>query len=283
MNQRNHDAPVLPLYPQPGSPQALCGLYRDMDLPEQGRWGPWVYGNFVTTLDGRIALADPDTGTLGVTASIGDDRDWRLFQELAARADILVSNGRYLRDLRLGKAQDVLPLSSAPAYEDLHTWRRDQGMAPQPDVAVLSTTLDFQIPDALFRQGRRVLVLTTTQAPDSERARHEADGAEVIATNDGSGVNGGDAAAALGTRGYGRAYVITGPEVMHALVAAGALDALFLTQRHRLVAGSPYRTIMEGQTLTPPADWRLESLYLDTATDRAEQQFARFTLESPRA
>ncbi|SEO52136.1 RibD family protein [Aquisalimonas asiatica] len=273
-------APVHPLYPDAGSPVPLQRLYLEAPLPDQGRFGPWIYGNFVATLDGRIALAHPETGRLGVTESIGDARDWRLFQELAARADVLITSGRYLRDLRLGTAQDVLPLSSREPFADLLEWRVRHGYPRQPDVAVLSATLDFQLPEALFRQGRRVTVLTGALAGDEAVQRHEQDGARVIRVSSGDAVDGGDVARALGDMGYRRAYSVTGPYVLHALMRAGALDGLFLTQRHRIVGGEHYSTITEGPVLTPPADLRLQWLYLDAATETAPgQQFARFSLE----
>lgn len=271
-------APVRPVFPRPGEPLPLMGLYLNIALPDRGHFGPWVYSNFVATLDGRIAVAAPDSGRLGVPASIGDPRDWRLFQELAARADVLISSGRYFRDLRLGAAQDVLPLSSRAPFRDLHVWRRQQGLAPQPDVAILSASLDFHLPEALFRQGRRVTVLTTEAAPTEARRRLEASGANVVAVNDGSAVHGDAAVSHLGELGYARAYSVTGPYVLRSLLEAGALDTLFLTQRHRIVAGEHYSTIAEGETLAPPTDLVLESLYLDDSGAGAQQQFARFAV-----
>ena len=273
---------VRPLLPA-GTPQPLEGLYRDAELPTSGRFGPWVYANFVATLDGRIAMTDPATGRFGVTEAIGDPRDWRLFQELAARADVVLTSGRYLRDLRLGTAQDVLPLSSRSAFQDLRQWREAQGLATHPDVAVLSTSLAFELPDALFRQGRSVTVLTTSGADPVARARHEAAGARVVAVNDGDAVDGVAPAPHQGESGYQRANSVTGPYVLHALLQAGALDSLFITQRHRIVAGGGYSTIAEGAPLAPPVDLRLEWLYLDEAPGSAQQQFARFIPEYPRA
>ncbi|WP_290647685.1 dihydrofolate reductase family protein [Aquisalimonas sp.] len=282
MTESRYTAPVQPLYPAAVDPVPLLGLYLEAPLPSGGRFGPWIYGNFIATLDGRIALVNRQTGRLGVAASISDPRDWRLFQELAARADVLITSGRYLRDLRLGTAQDVLPLSSKPPFQDLHAWRTRHGYPPQPDVAVLSASLDFQLPLSLLRQGRRVTVLTTRDAPAEAVARHEGRGARVVPVNEGSAVCGEAAARQLGQMGYRRAYSVTGPYVLHAFLKAGALDGLFLTHRHRIVGGDGYSTIVEGEPLEPPADLRLQWLYLDTATEDAPaQHYAHFSLESP--
>lgn len=282
MIESRYTTPVQPLYPTAVDPVPLLGLYLDAPLPSSGRFGPWIYGNFIATLDGRIALVNRQTGHLAVPQDISDPRDWRLFQELAARADVLITSGRYLRDLRLGTAQDVLPLSSKPPFQDLHAWRTRHGYPPQPDVAVLSASLDFQLPPVLLRQGRRVTILTTRNAPAEAVARHEGSGARVVPVNTGGAVAGEAAARQLGQLGYRRAYSVTGPYVLHAFLEAGALDALFLTHRHRIVGGEGYSTIVEGEALEPPAELRLEWLYLDPATGGTPgQQFAHFSLEYP--
>ena len=56
-------AQILELYPHTGTMRALDGTYLAHDLqglgtPEQ----PFVYANFVSSLDGRIAVVEADTG-----------------------------------------------------------------------------------------------------------------------------------------------------------------------------------------------------------------------------
>src|SRR4051812_16020204 len=52
-------AHVLPLYPSTGAARALEGLYLEHRLHELGSTAaPFVYGSFVSSLDGRIALDD---------------------------------------------------------------------------------------------------------------------------------------------------------------------------------------------------------------------------------
>lgn len=53
-------ANVLPLYPEAGAARALEGLYLEQRLHALGTVRePFVYGSFVSSLDGRIALAEP--------------------------------------------------------------------------------------------------------------------------------------------------------------------------------------------------------------------------------
>jgi len=67
-----------------------------------------VAGEPETQLDGRIAVPHPTRPGLTVPETIANDRDWRLFQELAAQADLIISSGRYLRDWADGRAQEIL-------------------------------------------------------------------------------------------------------------------------------------------------------------------------------
>ena len=278
MSDVDFRSPVTALYPRrDGAERPLKGLYLETDLPDRGRAGPWIYANFVATLDGRIALLNEDSGEQDVPGSIADPRDWRLFQELASRADLLLTSGRYLRDLHAGKAQDILPVSPEPGFQDLHDWRRRQGLAPQPDVAVLSASLDFALPPLLFEQGRRVYVLTTRRAPETAVRRLEADGARLFRLDDGEQVSGRAAVRCLDDLGYRRVYSVTGPYVFHTLLRDNAVDTLFLTWRHRLVGGTGV-SIVEGPAFTVPVDLHLRSLYRDTATMSAGQLYARFEL-----
>lgn len=276
MSDSTLSAPVAPLHPTGGCEnRALKGLYLKAELPDHGRAGPWVYTNFVTSLDGRISLLNQRTGRECVPETISDPRDWRLFQELACRADVLISSGRYLRDLEAGAAQDVLPLGSSPEFADLHHWRREQGMTPQPDVAVLSASLDFIIPPMLLDQGRRITVLTTDSAPAERAHRLEKAGVQVIRTNSGGLVSGRAVIDQLNTMGYQRVYSVAGPQVFHTLARDGMVDTLFLTLRYRILGGTG-SSVITGPALEPPLDLEMRWMYRDLAPEEPGQCFTRF-------
>jgi riboflavin biosynthesis pyrimidine reductase len=253
---------ILRLYPDQQS-VSLEGLYlRTPLLPPEWNDRIFVYSNFITSIDGRIAVSDSRTGHGKVPPDIANPRDWRLFQELAAQADVLLTSGRYLRDLRDGRAQDVLPISSKPPYADLLPWRAAHGMASQPDVAVMSGRLDFELPQRLLEQGRRVMIFTGAHAQDTQVQRLRAQGAEVIAFGHDT-VPAADMVRYLEQEGYRRLYSVTGPQVLQGLVAADVLDALFVTTVHRLIGGSPATTLLEGE-LSLPVDFGLSMLYFDS-------------------
>ncbi|MRH77315.1 pyrimidine reductase [Spiribacter sp. C176] len=269
------------IFPAPVEQAPLHGLYLTEALPTQGKYGPYIYANYVTSLDGRIAVPDP-TGQQSVPGHVANPRDWRLLQELAGQADLLLSSGRYLRELKAGTAQDILPIGSGPKFADIHEYRRKAGLKPQPDVAVLSESLDFPPPLPLLEQGRRIIVLTG-QAPDPARAAAlEAAGLEVRPLTGVDRPGGLALANALAQLSYRRIYVITGPYVMHTLMAQHLVDSLFLTTVHRLLGGQPFSSICEGPLLSCPADYRLAHQFLDpVGPDGCSQTFSRFDRLAP--
>jgi riboflavin biosynthesis pyrimidine reductase len=234
---------VLQLYPLPARELALEGLYLGHDLRGQAaaREQPFVYSNYVTSLDGRIAIPRPDGAGLAVPSQVANPRDWRLFQELAVQADVIISSGRYLRDYAAGQAQEILQVYDDPRFTDLRQWRLDRGLPPQPDIVVVSASLKFPIPAALVEGGRRVVVFTHGQA-DSERVH---------------------ALEALAGLGYRMIYLATGPQVHHLLLDDDVLDRLYLTLAHRLLGAERFSTVVEGALLDPPVDMTLVSAYLD--------------------
>ena len=261
------------LYPGSGS-QALEGLYLDPRWRADavpGAAGCFVYANFVASLDGRIAVAAGTSGRLGVPATLANPRDWRLYLELAAQADVLLVSGRYVRELAAGTAQAGFALGEdAPA--DLLAFRASQGLPPRPALAVLSASLDLPSASlAAARAQRRVLVITSDSAPLARRQALDADGCEVLAAGD-RRVDAARALAVLADLGLRYVYAIAGPEVLRTLVAAGCLDRLYLTTVFRLLGGDRIATLLAGDLLQPPAEFRLREAYLDQREGSAPAQ-----------
>lgn len=264
---------VLRLFPAPVSGVPLRGLYLADALRPQGTTGrPCVYASFIASLDGRIALPRPDTGTRGPPPAITNPRDWRLFQELAASADAVVTSGRYLRDLAAGTAQDTLPVSNRPAFADLHAWRAARGLAPQPAAVILTRRLDVQIPESVLRSGRRVY-LATGLAPDrAAAARLAAAGVRVLTVGNATGVDGRALVEALANEGFRTIDMTAGGALLHTLLAAGRLDRLYLTQACRLLGGELFDTLLKGPQLVPPASFKLQALHYDAARPGGVEQ-----------
>ncbi|HCS13481.1 MAG: pyrimidine reductase [Zetaproteobacteria bacterium CG06_land_8_20_14_3_00_59_53] len=269
---------VLRLYPPPQRKMPLHGLYLALRLHRRSQAGGLlIYANYIASLDGRISLPDAH-GEQGVPATLANKRDWRLYQELAAQSDIMLTSARYFRQLARGKAQDLLPVGREKEYADLAAWRLDEGLQAQPDVAILSRSLD--IPQAALEAvgDRKVLVLTGRDADVRDIERLTLPGVRVLQNEqfelDGAGIR-----SMLAAEGYRSAYMIAGPEV-HRTLLCGGLDLLFLTQRHRLLGGNDFSSIMQGQ-LESSVDMELQSLYLDEQAllhERGGQCFACYAV-----
>ena len=269
---------VVQLFPLPARRRRLEGLYLAEPLSRPSAGAPadapaLVYANFVTSLDGRIAVTDAG-GASRLPEGLTNPRDFRLFQELQAHADCLVTHGGYLRALASGALGNVLQVGGGG---DVARWRAERGMAAQPAVAVLSASLDLPVPDSPAAHGQPVHVLTTAAAPrDRIEALGEA-GVEVVVTGPGPWVRGRDAVEVLAGRGYRRLYLQTGPRMLEAALRDGVLSRLYLTIGHRVVGGERFDTMLRGGLLGEMGAVRLNSLYLDEAADgECGQLFACF-------
>jgi len=269
---------VVRLFPVPGRKRPLEGLYLDEKLPAPVTGVPaLVYANFVTSLDGRIAVSD-EGGTSRLPDGLTNPRDWRLFQELQAHADCLVSHGGYLRALAAGRLGNVLQVGVGEGGGDIVRWRAARGMTGQPAVAIVSASLAFPIPDTLARHAQPVHVLTTTAANDDRRAALEEAGYDVVTTGTGPWVRAREAVEALADRGYRRLYLQTGPRMLGSALRDRVLARLYLTISHRLVGGGRFDTMVRGDMpLGVAGRLRLSALYLDEASNLdCGQLFARF-------
>ena len=262
--------PVMRLYPGPVAEVPLTGLYLDDRLRPRGTQDrPCVYASFVASVDGRISVPDPGTGIHIPPPAITNPRDWRLFQELAASADVLVTSGRYMRDLGAGIAQANLPVSDKSEFTDLHEWRRNHGLSAQPAVAIVTYRLDLPIPQTLIHSGRPIYVVTGRATDRSQVHRLEAKGVRILecGRGDANNVDGGALVEALVREGFGNIDMTAGGRLLHTLLAASAFDRLYLTQAHRMLGGESFDTMVTGAQLDPPPAFDLRSAHYDAASD----------------
>ena len=256
--------PVTRLIPAPQEELPLNGLYLQQHLHRRGSSGqPFVYSNFITSLDGRIALAGEHRHSHEVPDSITNPRDWRLYQELAGQADILITSGRYFRQSVIGEAQDRLPVGNQPDFADIHRWREQQGLAAQPDIAIMSASLDIP-EDALAPYHKRKIYVFTGEQADPGRVRQlERSRVTVMRAGSGRQVEGRRMIDQLAAEGYRSIYAIAGPWVFHTLLEAQVVDRLYLTLACQLLGGNEYDTLLEGPQLIPPISMQAVGLYHD--------------------
>jgi len=255
---------ITRLYPLPVHQRLLVGTYLDHNLREINLADrkASVIANFVSSIDGRIAIRDPQTSNMVVPNNIANPRDWRLFQELAAQADLIISSGRYLRDWANNRAQEILRVDD-PEFTDLKEWRLAQNLSPQPDLAIVSGSLNFPMPEVLTAGGRKVIIFTTAN-PDMRRVREiESKAAQVFVAGEES-VSGRLMVEQLTELGYRTIYSAAGPKILHLLLKDDVLDRLYLTYANRLLGGQSYSTILEGGLLSPALGMTINSVYLDS-------------------
>jgi len=255
--------PILQLYPLPGAERELEGLYLAHDLRRfhANTGEPYIYANFITSLDGRIAIERPRGKGLMVPKDTSNPRDWRLYQELAAQADLFLSTGRYLRDWAEGHAQEILQTDN-PKFADLREWRVARGLKPQPDIAIISSTLDFPLPKVLTEGGRKAIFFTTAK-PDLKRVREIEKEAGPVIVAGRKRVSGKLLKQRIRELGYGTVYSGAGPQVLHMLLEGQVLDRLYLTFANRILGGEKFDTFVKGELLKPPVNFKLNTLSID--------------------
>lgn len=256
----------------------LEGLYLKEGLhPPLDPARPYVYTNYVSSLDGRIAIANQDRGTHEVPANIANKRDWRLYQELAGRADLIITSGRFIRQTLVSEEQAELPVSPENPYEDIIAWRKQQGLGVQPDIAILSASLDIPVASLKQYSDRKIIVITGNHADKNKTAKLRDAGFDVLRAGESQHADGKDMITRLGNQGYQSIYAIAGPKVCNTLVAAQVLDRLYLTITHQLLSGNEFDTFLSGSPLSPAQGMQLVSLYQDTqAPDGTSQWFCAF-------
>ena len=256
--------PVTRLYPATGEKYPLENLYLQHHLNLKGRPGtPFIYSNFITSLDGRIALGSSSSTTHTVPGATVNPRDWRLYQELAGQADLLVTSGRYFRQCLLGEAQDQLPVGKQTEFSDIHKWRLAQGLRDQPDIAILSGSLDIPLAALEPYRQRRILVITGDASDETRVNALQAAGIEVLRAGSGTLVDGSRMTAELAALGYRSIYAIAGPEVFHTLLRAKVINRLYLTIAQQLLGGEDFDTLTWGPLLAPAQGMSLISLHHD--------------------
>jgi len=265
---------IIELYPRSGTTRALNGTYLSHDLQSQGSSGqPFVYANFVSSLDGRIAVVEADTGESYVLEDLTSSHDWRLFQELQAQADCMVTHGGYLRALAKGKFQDILQVGLTKQAMDIAAWRTDRGLSRQPAIAIVSRTLDFPVPPSLEKHEQPVHIITAEGAPADRVAFWRGHGCEVVFAGSGASVEGAPMIRMLAAKGYARLYLLAGPQMLETVLRDGSLSRLYLTLTHQLIGGELFHTLTAGPRLGRAGKLQMHTLYYDAAAPKGTGQF----------
>lgn len=204
-------------------PPALRKLYAG-DLSFPARPQPYVYANFVSSVDGVVSYRIPGQAG-GGTISRGDAGDRFVMGLLRAAADAVIVGAATLREAGPKALWDPGYTYPAAAVA-FRQWRRKQGMSDVPLLVVVSASGRLPAHYAAFHGQARVLVITSQQgvarAPRGVATR-------VLAAK------GGRMPVAAMLRllreefGVRRLLHEGGPSLLGEFVRAGALQELFLS------------------------------------------------------
>jgi riboflavin biosynthesis pyrimidine reductase len=214
----------------------LEGLYLGQKLAEiSAKIGrSLVIANFLTDRNGVIAKAD-EHHHFQVPLELRNPSDWRLFQELMAQADVIISGGAYLKRVTaLGsRAEDILfQFEPGGEFEKLGEWRLRAGYKTRrPDLAIVTRSLDFKIPEEVLRNGRRTIIFTTDAIANSYKARTFTGTDTVVIGSGSAGVDGNRMIETLSYKmGYRVILMATGPGVLAILLKSKQLDLFYVTE-----------------------------------------------------
>ena len=215
-------------------PPALARLYGQLEFPPHpGR--PYVFGNFVTSLDGVVALNSAQVGSGGGEISGFNEHDRLVMGLLRAIADAVVVGAGTLR-----AAPDHLWTSRViyPPLEEAYQELRASLGKTEPPLNVIVTargTLDLSLP--VFQSGVVPVLIVTTES-GADRLGKPADLPHVhVSVATGAGEV--SAAAVLEAIGRQRAcdLILTegGPQLIGEFLKERLLDELFLTLAPQVV------------------------------------------------
>lgn len=193
-----------------------------------------VLSDYLTDQNGVVAKATKD-GQFEIPAQMKNSSDWSRYQELMAQADVIISSGSYFKRLATRGAQDILyQFEAGHAFKELGQWRLDTGFEKRsPDVAVVTRHLDFELPEELRKNGRRIVIFTTDAMANSDKAKALSNADTLVVGSGEAGVDGGTMIATLANgMGYRVIMMVSGPNILELLLAAKCLDLLYVTEAH---------------------------------------------------
>jgi len=268
---------LLRFYPDPCEKVSIKGLYLAHQLHKLGTAeSPFVYANFLSSLDGRIAVEDAVQGATHIPKHITTASDFGLFMELHAQADCIITHGGYMRALGEGRLGNILQVRD----KELVEWRKNNGLKPQPAVIIASASLDFPLHSSLQEHAQAVYIATGRNA-DPDRIRYWQDlGYPLLFTGEDLMVYGAPLIDALSGLGYKAIYLIAGPQMLDTVVREKQLSRLYLSMTHQLIGGKDFRTLLTGAMLGPEGNLILEALYYEQDSPPGSGQFfMQFGLE----
>lgn len=214
--------PALPLPPD------LAALYGRLDFPAHpGR--PYVIGNFVSSLDGVVALNTPGARTGGGEISGFNEHDRMLMGLLRASADAVIVGAGTLRSVP--NHRWTAPAIYPPLLQAYQQFRAALGKTEPPLNVIVTARGDLDLSLPVFQSGEVPVVIVTTSAGATRlRAQVLPSWVQVGAAAGGDAVSAAEVLEVVNQR-RPCDLILTegGPRLMGDFFAEHLLDELFLT------------------------------------------------------
>ena len=216
---------------------------------------PTVIANFVSTIDGIVALGEGDLTGGGLISGFHEP-DRFVMGLLRALADMVVVGAGTLRGSNEHRwiAEHVHPASAAA----FAAWRANMGLPKRPTTVIVTGSGDIPVDHpGLSDPTVPVIIATTPAGAERLRAASVAGHVSIESIDTDGPVTGSHLAELAARRGARLMLTEGGPHLLGQFVASGLLDELFLTLAPQIVGrGSPERLgLVEGIAL-PPTDTR---------------------------
>ncbi|MDQ0687379.1 riboflavin biosynthesis pyrimidine reductase [Streptomyces achromogenes] len=215
--------PLEVLYEEAGQPRfALPPAIATAYGGDLGFALPCVYANFVTSIDGVVALG-PEYPSSGSAISGREPTDRFVMGVLRACADAVLIGAGTLRATpgHQWTPEHVCP-QAAPAFAEL---RRNLRLAAQPKLVVVTASGGLPTEHPALQLG--ALVVTTVEGAGRLEGRLPA--CTTLTAGEGSVLRMADVLAVLHSRGHTAVLTEGGPRLIGNLLREGLLDELFLT------------------------------------------------------
>jgi riboflavin biosynthesis pyrimidine reductase len=241
MADRSEGLPLEPLWRAPGDGRAAPGDLRGGSLPpgladrfegpltiELRPDRPTIVANFVSTLDGAVALGPGEPTAGGGEISGFSEADRFMMSLLRGLADVVVVGAG---TVRAGRRHVWTARHVQPALEGTFAaWRSELGLAPQPTTIVVTASGNLEAAHAGLNDPEVPVIVATTAAGADRLAKLP------LAPHVHVHVAGGDGRVAAGAlleilrqTGARVALCEGGPHLFGELLGARLVDELFLT------------------------------------------------------
>ena len=229
---------ITQFYPEYQLFDSIQGLYLNESFPETETF---VYGSFLTSLDGRIAIGDDNDSQ--VPDHLSSANDFRLFLELRAHADCIVTHGGYLRARTNRTLGDILHTTKPAGNDDLIHWRQQRSLPSSYFVAICSNSLQFPDPTDLDKD--RTLIVTSKQS-DVRRVQEWRARGYRVAIGGEHAVEGDHLVSLLEQTNCRKIFLAAGPKLLISMLATKQLKRLYLTVSQQFLGRRNFYTLTEG-------------------------------------